>query len=232
MSPEQLTRPQDREETRSREPESGPPPATAATDRGRSGGGRSGAAVGWGIAFLAAGVLWILALLDLAIMWEYVLPVGVVLIGVALLLGVRGPVRGGLVGFGSALAAVALVGVLVPSLTFTAGDRTIVVDAADEIASSYELGAGTLTLDLRGADLPEGTTRIAGRVNFGELVVVVPPDVTVTGQAAVRVGEVDSFDRNTAGLVPSVEIERTVGDADRVLEVDLQVGFGRIEVRP
>jgi hypothetical protein len=192
----------------------------------------SGAApVGWGIALIAAGVLWILRTLGVPIAWEMILPAGVIVIGIAILAGVRGALRSGLVGLGAVLAIVAVIAMAVPSFTFTAGDRALSVDRVEDVESTYEHGAGVLRLDLSGLELPEGTTEISARVNFGELVVIVPPDATVTGTASVRIGEVSTFGRTAAGFAPSEEFAETGQETARVLELDLEVGFGRVEVR-
>ena len=195
---------------------------------------RGAGAVGWGIAFIAAGVLWILSLLDVPIAWELVLPAGIIIIGIALLAGVRGAVRGGLIGLGVVLAVVALFAMLLPSgtfaATFTAGDNDVTVDEIADLESSYEHGAGVLSIDLSDLALPEGTTELRASVNFGELIVTVPPDVTVTGEAAVRAGEISTFGATTAGLAPRVSIDEA-GDETRVLDLDLDVGFGQIEIR-
>jgi hypothetical protein len=235
-----------RTEVRDQGPEAhGPPSGTATAGPGPSDRpgrdrepARTGAAIGWGIAFITAGVLWVLALLDVPIAWELVLPAGIIVIGVALLAGVRGPVRSGLIGLGVVLAVVAVVAMAIPSLAFTAGERQVTPGSVAELERTYEPGAGVLQLDLRDLDLPAGTTTVAARVNFGELVVTVPSDVAVTGEASVRVGEVDTFTRTAAGFAPSVALDEPgdgtgeSGDAaERTLELDLEVGFGRVEVR-
>jgi hypothetical protein len=191
--------------------------------------GRS-AAVGWGIAFVASGIVWILVQLDVPIAWELVLPTAIILVGVTLLLGVRGAARGGLIGLGGVLAVVAVATMALPTFSFTAGERVVV---GGEIADleTYEHGAGVLRLDLRELDLPEGRTTVEASVAFGELVVVVPPDVTVEGTARVRVGEVSAFGRSTAGFAPRRELRDPGADDGRVLELDLEVGFGRIDIR-
>jgi predicted membrane protein len=202
-------------------------------DRPASRGG--GAAVGWGIAFIAAGVLWILSLLEVPIAWELVLPAGIIIIGVALLAGVRGAARSGLISLGVVLAVVALFATLLPSrtlaATFTAGDNDVTVDTVADLDPVYEHGAGVLRLDLSDLAVSEGVTQVSASVNFGELIVIVPADVTVTGETIVRAGEVSIFGSTTAGFAPSATIDEAGTDEARVLDLDLDVGFGRIEVR-
>jgi hypothetical protein len=57
--------------------------------------------VGWALALIGAGVLRLLHLAGVAIVWELVLPVAVVVIGVVLLAGGRRVERSGLSGWGS-----------------------------------------------------------------------------------------------------------------------------------
>jgi hypothetical protein len=187
--------------------------------------------VGLGLVLIAAGVLWMLSLAGVDLRWEIVLPVALVAVGLLVLLS---PIWGGgdgLIGLGIVLAILALVLAVPSPAAFSAGERTIAVTDVADLEERYGLGAGTMTLDLRALELPTGTTEVRAGVNLGELVVLVPPDVTIAGEGRVALGEVDHFGRSSGGIAPRAALTAPGDDADRVLELDLRVGLGQIEVR-
>ena len=180
---------------------------------------------------IGVGVVWLLALAGVSLPWELVVPAALVVTGALVLLSPLWGGGSGLVGFGIVLAILALV-VAVPSpAAISAGDRTIAITDVADLEDRYGLGAGTMTLDLRGLELPPGTTEVTAGVNLGELVVVVPSDVTVTGEGRVFLGEIEHFDRTSSGVAPRASFSEAGDDADRVLELRLRVGLGQIEVR-
>jgi len=187
--------------------------------------------IGWALALIGAGVLWLLHLAGVAIPWELVLPIGIIAIGVALLIGGRHVARSGLLGLGIVLTAIAIVVALTPmSLSFSAGDRNYTVSDVADLEPSYSLGAGTMTLDLRDLELPPGKTELSASVSMGELVVRVPEDVTVTGTGHTVAGEVVSFGRTAAGIAPRRALDELGGEDAPILELELRTGLGRIEV--
>jgi hypothetical protein len=192
--------------------------------------GYSGA-VGWGVALIAGGTLWLLSLLGLPIRLELVLPIALVVIGGLLLLGGRWIARGGLIGLGVVVAVVALVVSTTPAATsFTAGERVHTVTDVAELEPSYGLGAGSLTVDLRGLELPEGTTELTVDVAMGELIVLAPPDVAVTGEGRAAMGEVSTSEDSRGGIAPRLTWSQPGDEDGRVLDLDLRVGLGSIEV--
>lgn len=209
-----------------------PPPADRPPGRSASADRRTGIRpLGWALALIGAGVVWLLHLVGVTIDWQLTLPLAIIAIGSVLLIGGRYVARSGLVGLGLLLTVIALVLSVSPvTPSITAGDRDHTVADVAELDASYTLGAGTLTLDLRDLDLPAGTTELSASVAMGELVVRVPTDVRVTGTGQTFVGEVDIFGRTTAGVAPRAALEEAGTDDDRVLDLDLRTGFGRIEV--
>jgi hypothetical protein len=193
------------------------------------------AAIGWGLVLIAAGFTWLLALAGVSLPWELVLPIAVIVVGLVLLV-TRGRRSGdGLVFLGVVLTIAALVVTATPQPpSASAGERTHRVTDVAGLEDSYGLGAGQLTLDLRDLALPDGTTAVAARVGLGELRVRVPDDVAVTGTAAVTAGEAAAFDRVQSGISPRLTIDdpgsASAGSGGPVLELDLDVGLGQIEV--
>jgi hypothetical protein len=187
--------------------------------------------VGLGLVLIAVGVLWMLSLAGIDLRWEIVLPAALVVVGLLVVLSPTWGGGDGLIGLGIVLAILALVLAVPSPAAFSAGDRTIAVTDVADLEARYGLGAGTMTLDLRELELPTGTTEVRAGVNLGELVVLVPPDVTIAGEGRVAMGEVERFGRASGGIAPRAELASPGDDADRILELDLRVGLGQIEVR-
>jgi hypothetical protein len=191
---------------------------------------------GWGR--LVAGALLILAglawLLDVSgvvdIRWQLALPVALMLVGVALLATARTGASGALMPVGVILTILLALSTVVPTqITAGIGERTHRPDAA-ELADSYQLGIGSMTVDLRAVELT-GDERVEAALGMGELVVIVPDDVAVEVEAQVGMGEAGAFGRTRSGV--GVSLSDTFDDGDRAptLRLDLSVGMGKIEVR-
>lgn len=153
--------------------------------------------------------------------------------GIGLVVGAwRGRARG-LIGLGLATLLV-----LVPAAVVDldrlewngAGERRWAPQTVAEIASPYELGAGSARLDLTELDLSDidlselgpGAARVVpvrASVRLGELVVTVPDDVTLDIDAEAGIGEVRLPDE-------------LAGDPGAgTLELYLDVGLGEVVVR-
>jgi hypothetical protein len=193
--------------------------------------GRGPGAVPWGVALIAAGVLWLLSLAGVSLPWEALLPAALVMIGVAVIVWPRSA-GSGLLGLGVVLLVVTLfVAILPGSTSVSAGDRTFTVTDPAGLDDAYELGAGNLVLDLGALELSEAA-EVTARVGMGELVVVVPEGLRLDGRARVGLGEVEVFGDATGGVAPTVDLGSVGPETDRsVLTLDLQVGMGQIEVR-
>jgi hypothetical protein len=187
--------------------------------------------IGLGLVLVAVGVVWLLAQLGLDLRWELLLPVALIVVGALVLVSPLWRGGDGLIGLGIVLSIMALLFAVAPGAsTFSAGDRMFIPTDVAELEASYGLGAGTLTIDLRGLDLPAGTTAVRAGVNLGELAVIVPADATVDGRGRVVMGEVSAFGRSSGGIAPRADLTDAGDDAQAVLELDLRVGLGRIEV--
>lgn len=187
--------------------------------------------IGLALVLIGVGVVWLLALAGVDLPWELLLPLALVGVGVLVLLSPLWRGGSGLVGLGIVLAVIALVVAVPGSDALSAGDRAYAVTAVDDLQDRYGLGAGTMTLDLRELELPAGTTEVVAGVNLGELVVLVPADVTVTGEGRVFLGEIEHFERTRRGVAPRAAISEPGADEARVLDLRLRVGLGQIEVR-
>lgn len=107
---------------------------------------------------------------------------------------------------------------------------TTVADAS----ATHRLGFGEATLDLR--DLPPGTNvlePVTARVGVGRLVVLLPDDMTASVDASVGGGQiridgqprVEGMDRSLTATIPALD-----GPASSTAYLDLEVGFGTVEV--
>lgn len=141
-----------------------------------------------------------------------------------------------------ALALVAAAVVEDADLPFDAGfaDRTVLIGAGGAgTGDDHRAAAGSLRLDLTQAEPATLDGRaLTAEVGAGELVVLLPPGVAVTGVARVEVGELRVrsdevwFDRGGLGVEQPLAL--TDGAPVATVDVDLRVGAGvlRVEVVP
>ncbi len=143
-----------------------------------------------------AGVLWLLDAAGAAeLRWRVVLPAVLTLVGLALIATARWGSHGGLVAAGIVLSALVLIssvtpaGIAVPPVAGI-GDRIERPTSLPETGASYELGMGTLTVDLRGVTLPARGGKVSASVGMGELIIRLPEGAGADVQARAGAGEV------------------------------------------
>lgn len=190
----------------------------------------------WGMALVGAGVAW---LLDAGGVVEVTFTrlIAATLIGLGVLVPfIPEREHGGAVGLGVVLVVLALATTIAgPAVDLTvlrggAGDVAVAPTAAAQVRPAYEHGAGDMSVDLRGVAFPAGTTSTRVQLGAGDVQVLVPEDVTVQVDANAGVGEVVVAEQERAGVAPSFSGELAGTSSERVLELDIAVGFGRIEV--
>lgn len=109
------------------------------------------------------------------------------------------------------------------------GERSLVPASADSIPTVERLAVGALDLDLLRVDPADLAGRtIEASVAMGELTVVVPAGLTVEVHADAGAGLVEVFGGEEDGT--SVEVDVTSGESADRLVLDLEVGFGHVEV--
>ncbi len=199
----------------------------------------------FGLALVTVGVLWILDIgTTLSLGVGRILAAGLLVLGLGLLAGAFvGRARWLILPAALLTPLVLLAGILAPMTwadvdvrTDGVGERTERPASVVEAEAGYQLGAGSLRLDLTGLELADleaaGTTAIAVQVGAGEVVVDVPDDVNVTVTARPGAGEVALFETEGAGLgVTRTEALASFGDGAPAIELDVQVGFGTVDVR-
>ncbi|HEX2085333.1 MAG TPA: LiaF domain-containing protein, partial [Solirubrobacteraceae bacterium] len=110
------------------------------------------------------------------------------------------------------------------------GEKRYRPDAAAEIRDRYELGVGSLTVDLRDVELPAGERHVELEVGMGEAVLLVPDDVCVSTTAELGMGGVHVFDRDGGGIDVDWEDMESAPAGTPRLVVDADVGLGVVEV--
>jgi phage shock protein PspC (stress-responsive transcriptional regulator) len=191
-----------------------------------------------GLALVTAGVLWLLRIADVLTLGPgRILAAALLVVGVGLLVGsVAGRGRG-LIGVGLVLLPIVLIAQMIHPFSFEpgdfrqgAGDYTVTPTTVAELERSYQVGAGELTLDLSDLELT-GTEEVSVQVGFGQATVIVPSDVSVEITGQIAGGELTAFGRTSSGLAVERTIVDEVEDAAGRLELEVQVGFGEVNVR-
>jgi phage shock protein PspC (stress-responsive transcriptional regulator) len=189
--------------------------------------------LGWltvGATLLAAGVVSIVGVTGAAHPQPAdVLAVCVAVVGLGLLIGAVVGRAWLLIPLGIVLVvALSATDALPRNLTWTAGDRTWTpVGAAP--TTPYVLGAGDATLDLTRLDSATPIS-VASRIGAGELTVLVPPGASVDVHARASAGDVQLFGRDHNGTGLDIRDSVVGTGSSPPLRLDLQVGYGEIEV--
>jgi predicted membrane protein len=180
---------------------------------------------------LIVGVVWLLDTTDvLDVSWGALLPITLIVIGVALIVGSRTGSHSGLIVVGVVLTVfLAVASSLSVPLSGGIGDRTERPTTVEDIPRRYQLAFGSLKIDLTRLELPTGETVVRAQVGMGKVRITVPDGVAldvrgdVTGGRVVVLGE----ERNGFRVEDRIVV-REEGAATLVLDVSL--GFGSIEV--
>lgn len=182
------------------------------------------------------GAGWLLETLGVAeVPWGALLPVVLVVIGLALLIGARTGRHGGLVALGMVLTVLlAFSSSFNITLAGGVGERVVRLVTASDLRDEYRLAMGTMTLDLSGlaGRLPAGGSALEASVGMGELVVIVPAGVEVRANGEVGAGDLELLDKTWSGLGVEGTVEtpgyRTGGSR---LALQLSAGLGTVKVR-
>jgi hypothetical protein len=196
---------------------------------------RSGRLVA-GLLLVLFGVGWLLEVLDVIdFPWDVLLPIALILVGVAIVVASRSGARpGGLIAVGIVLTGVMVIG---SAIDFPfgggVGERLERPATVSELRGEYVLGIGQLTVDL--TDLSAGAlgadARTRVRVGVGQLVVIVPEELPVLVFARATVGNVRVFEDEEGGFGAEREAGPGLDGRGSVLELVLSVGLGEVEVR-
>ena len=187
-----------------------------------------------GLMLLGVGVL---ALLDAIPAVEiypeprHYLALAVTILGVGLLVGTI---------WGRARWLIIVAVVMLPTLFFSpvfefdwttdTFEQTVVVTEFEDLEALYALDIADLVIDLRQLPWNDQEIDLAARVDFGNLEVIIPSDVGVTGMASVDIGRVAGPGQESAGFgSPNIVFDSNGPNGN--VDLDLHVDVGNIEVR-
>jgi hypothetical protein len=180
---------------------------------------------------LLGGALWLLSSLDvIEISLTAVLPVALMVVGLALVIGSRTGRHSGLIAAGAILTVM-----LVFASSFDirleggVGQRDFAPRSLADLEPEYRLAMGEMTIDLSGVELPSGTTRVEASVGMGQLVIRVPENATVRAHATAGAGQVVLFGEESNGVDAELSVSRDVPGTTTLL-LELSVGLGQVDV--
>ena len=110
------------------------------------------------------------------------------------------------------------------------GEKTYRPAGPGHVRDAYQIGAGHLVVDLRGADLAPGDHRIKLRVGVGEADLIVPRDVCVSTDSHMGIGGVQVFERTGGGVDSDWQDERSAPVGTPRVVLDGDVGIGAVTV--
>ena len=187
-----------------------------------------------GAMLLGVGILALLdAIPDFPIYPEprHYMALAVTILGVGLLVGTI---------WGRARWLIIVAVVLVPTLFFSpvfefewtseTFDQRIEVTTFEELEDGFDIDIGNLVIDLRELPWSGEEVELFARVDAGNLEVIVPDDVGITGTASVDIGRVAAPGRESSGIGnPNLTFDFSGPDGN--VDLDLHVDVGNIDVR-
>jgi predicted membrane protein len=182
---------------------------------------------------LLGGALWLLSSLDVIdISLTAVLPVALIVVGLALVIGSRTGRHSGLIAAGAILTVM-----LVFASSFDirleggVGQRDFAPTSLADLEPEYRLAMGEMTIDLTGLEIsPESRVTVEASVGMGQLVVRVPSGVPVSVHATAGAGQVVLFGRESNGLDAELTTPPGAGPGHPALHLELSVGLGQVDV--
>jgi phage shock protein PspC (stress-responsive transcriptional regulator) len=202
-----------------------PPPAPLA--------GRSLFGPVLGLLIVTAGILGLLAVLDVPLFDPRIALGGaVLLVGVAVAVSafLHSPFAG-LAGLGILLllAFVLSIAIRVP-LHGGIGTRVYEPASITRFDETYKRGIGDLRVDLRDTSFSSGVHHVKAQLGIGELIVQVPDDVNLVVHGKAQGGQVTIFGDVQSGWDVDTTVRDDSAGSDHTLVVDAEVGFGDVRV--
>lgn len=183
-----------------------------------------------GLLLVVVGVLWMVEeFTDLDLPWTTLLPLILIVIGLAAMYGAATGPHTGLVTLGIVVTVIVVLSSAADVLfdvpfSGGVGDKTV---APVTLEDEYRWAVGSMTVDLTDAEFEGRTIEVS--VGLGELIVIVPGGAAVEVSAAAGIGEVIVFGETQSGVSPEVVTSPPAGSASLVITA--RVGIGKVEVK-
>lgn len=183
-----------------------------------------------GLLLVVIGVLWLIEeFTDLDLPWTTLLPLILIVIGLALMYGSATRPHTGLVALGIVVTVIVVLSSAADVLfdvpfSGGVGDKAVTPTALED---EYRWAVGSMTVDLTDAALDGREIQVS--VGLGELIVIVPNGAVVQVSAAAGIGEVTVFGETQSGISPEVNPPPPVGSP--AIVITARVGIGKVEVK-
>jgi phage shock protein PspC (stress-responsive transcriptional regulator) len=110
------------------------------------------------------------------------------------------------------------------------GERTFRPATVAELGDGYEMGAGSMRIDLRDVELPPGRTDLPLELGLGEIQVLVPDDMCVITDGTISLGAVDTGSGEEGGVDVDLADHRIPDPGMAYLRLDVDLGIGALRV--
>lgn len=183
-----------------------------------------------GLLLVVVGVLWMIEeFTDADLPWTTLLPLILIVIGLALIYGAATGPHTGLVTLGIVVTVIVVLSSAADVLfdvpfSGGVGDKAVTPTALED---EYRWAVGSMTVDLTSAQLDGQEIELS--VGLGELIVIVPNGAAVQISAAAGIGEVIVFGETQSGVSPEVITPPPSGSPELVITA--RVGIGKVEVK-
>ena len=142
--------------------------------------------------------------------WRMVWPALLILVGITLLRG-RAPGPGGRTAF---MGAVEM-----------GGSEPWKLEGG-----SYTAMMGSVEMDLRAAEIPDGETLLDLTAIMGSIEIKVPRDVSIIGEGSAVLGGFTFLGQEDGGVVASGHMQRAAGDGAKTLRIQARSVMGSVEI--
>lgn len=196
-----------------------------------------------GLMLVTVGILWTLRLAGvLAVTAGQLLAAALLVVGLGLLVGAFVGRSRGLIWLGVVLLPLVLVAQIpgsswvraipvVSTDSTAAGELRLTPTEFDDLQPRYEIGAGSIQLDLTELPFDGESIDLEASVGVGEIQILVPDDVTVTATGSVGIGQIDLAARSAGGLgIGDLEVELEPTDPVGEITLELEAGLGEIDL--
>ena len=112
----------------------------------------------------------------------------------------------------------------------TWGDRSFRPASVAELGDGYEMGVGSMRVDLREVELPPGRTDLPLQLGMGEIQVLVPDDMCVVTDASISMGATNTGRGEEGGVDLDVHDGPVPDPGVAYVRLDVDLGIGALHV--